>query len=98
MTNDAKFGMLVGVLGVVGASVFLAKPPVQSGAPETQSQQQISIQTALPANTPVANTTPVVHPQPEPGLAALPSTPVVRTRKDVEAKPTSRQSGADEEP
>ncbi|MBP3960521.1 hypothetical protein J8F10_35300 [Gemmata sp. G18] len=98
MTNDAKFGMLVGVLGVVGAAVFFAKPPAQPGAPDPQAKQQTSVQTALPANTPVATTTPVAHIQPDPGLAALPSTPVVRTRKDVEAQPTSRQSGSDEEP
>ena len=38
MTNDAKLGMLAGVLGVILAAVFLAKP-AQPVAAESQTKQ-----------------------------------------------------------
>lgn len=89
MTNDAKLGMLAGVLGVVVAAVFFAKQPPQPPGAEPHARQPPAAQVAPPA-APGA--------QPEAGLAALPSTPVPRTRKDVAARPTSRQAVADDEP
>lgn len=82
MTNDSKLGMLAGVLGVVVAAVFFAKQPAQPVAAEAQVAPTASAPGAPPDAVP----------------AALPSTPVARTRKDVDARPASRQSGADEEP
>ncbi len=86
MTNDSKLGMLAGVLGVVIAAMFFAKQPSQPVGAEPQAKQQ-------PAPTASAPGVP-----PEAGPAALPSTPVVRTRKEVDAKPASRQPNFDEEP
>lgn len=85
MTNDSKLGMLAGVLGVVVAAVFFAKQPAQPVAAESQTTQ-----VAPAASAPGA----------PPGVvpAALPSTPVARTRKDITAQPTSRQPVTDEEP
>lgn len=83
MTNDAKLGMLAGVLGVIVAAVLFANAP----PPTAQSQPS--------AAGPPAKEAPAT---PEASTAALPSTPVGRTRKDVDAQPASRQAGADEEP
>ncbi len=88
MTNDAKLGMLAGVLGVVIAAVFFTKPPPQP--PDAPAKPQ--------AAAPVANTPATPGAQPEAGLAALPSTPVPRTRKDVTGQSTSRRAMSDEEP
>ena len=95
MTNDAKLGMLAGVLGVIVAAVLFAHapPPSAQSRPgvEPQGKENAATQPASPANA-------------APGAlsgtntAALPSTPVARTRKDVDAQPTSRQGGMDEEP
>lgn len=96
MTNDAKLGMLTGVVGVLFAAVFLAKPPEPPAAPEPPAPAQAHAQPAAvpsaPANTPRAGAVASAAP------AAFPSTPVVRTRKDVAAQPTARRPLADEEP
>lgn len=96
MTNDAKLGMLVGVVGVVLAAVFFTKQPAQPVSAEPQAQVQ-------PVAVPSAPSVPVsaqaaLVPQADAAPARFPSTPVVRTRKEVPAQPTSRQSLADEEP
>jgi len=100
MTNDAKLGMLAGVIGVIVAAVFFTKQPPPPLTVEPQVKQPQALQTAMPTppsalGSPAATT--VVTP-PEARPAALPSTPVVRTRKDVDAQPTSRQPGIEEEP
>lgn len=99
MTNDAKLGMLAGVVGVLFAAVFLTKPPAQPAAPEPPAPAQAHAQ---PAAVPSVPSAPAVAPRAgavaSAAPAAFPSTPVVRTRKDVPAQPTSRQSLADEEP
>ncbi len=84
MTNDAKLGMLAGVLGVIVAAVLFANAP-----PPPTAQSQPSAAGAPTKEAPAT---------PEASTAALPSTPVGRTRKDVDAQPASRQAGADEEP
>lgn len=87
MTNDAKLGMLVGVLGVIVAAALFANsqppqaPQPQPGAPE-------------PARPAVATAAPEARKESPP----LASTPVVRTRKDIDAQPASRPTGTDEEP
>ena len=85
MTNDAKLGMLAGVLGVIVAAVLFANAP-----PPTAQSQPSAVGPPPTAAAPTAT--------PEASTAALPSTPVGRTRKDVDAQPASRQAGADEEP
>jgi hypothetical protein len=93
MTNDAKLGMLVGVLGVIVAAVLFtnASPPAQSqpSAAELPAQQKAVAPTVVTVAPP-----PEVKSEKEP----LPSTPVVRTRKEADAQPTSRPSGMEEEP
>ncbi len=89
MTNDAKLGMLAGVLGVIVAAVLFANAP----PPAAQSQPSAAV--PPPKDTP-ASPTAATSP-PEATTAALPSTPV-RTRKDVDAQSTSRQGGMEEEP
>lgn len=86
MKNDAKLGMLAGVLGVVIAAVFFANPHPPAEAP------------AKPPAAVAADPQAAPGAQPEAGVAALPSTPVPRPRKEVAAQPTSRQVGAEEEP
>jgi hypothetical protein len=91
MTNDAKLGMLVGVLGViVAAALFTNTPPVQSqpSAAEAPAQPKASAPT-------VANVAP---PEARGGSEPLASTPVARTRKEAAGQSTSRAAGADEEP
>ena len=95
MTNDAKLGMLVGVLGVIVAAVLFtnATPPAQSqpSAAEAPAQPKAAAPTVTTAAT-------VAPPQVKSDGDALPSTPVARTRKESDAQPTSRPSGAEEEP
>jgi hypothetical protein len=87
MKNDAKLGMLAGVLGVIVAAVLFANTP----PPTAQSQPGEANPSAKEKPAPPTATAP------EANTAALPSTPVARTRKDVEGQSTSRQAG-DEEP
>jgi hypothetical protein len=100
MTNDAKLGMVAGVVGVIIAAVLLsnAPPPAQSksgeGA-EPRPKEKLAAQHAQPG-TPPAAVTPASEPTPETNAAALPSTPVIRTRKDADAQPASRAGGMDE--
>lgn len=88
MTNDAKLGMLVGVLGVIVAAVLLTNPappvPSQPTAAEAPAQPKPAVATVAP-------------PEMRGGSESPASTPVARTRKEVEGQSTSR-SGADEEP
>jgi hypothetical protein len=89
MTNDAKLGMLAGVLGVVVAAVLFGNaPPPEAGA-GAASPEAAGLPQAPTAATPA-------RPPPEASAAALPATPVPRTRKDLDAQPASRS--ADEEP
>lgn len=99
MTNDAKLGMAAGVAGVIVAAVLLssAPPPAaqsKPGAgPNPPAEEKLAAQAQLQAGTP-----PPASPEPEANTASLLSTPVARTRKDVDAQPASRPGGAEEEP
>ena len=53
MTNDAKLGMLAGVLGVIVAAVTLANPPPQAA----QSPQGADAPPVQPRTAPTAHTT-----------------------------------------
>jgi hypothetical protein len=85
MPNDAKLGMLAGVCGVIVAAVMFAQPrPPPETPPGAKADSAQTVQPGAVANTPVA---------PEPA-----STPVVRTRKEVDGQPASRTNTPDEEP
>jgi len=94
MQNDAKLGLLAGVLGVIVAAVLSTHRP----APQTGTTIPEAAQTVAPKTA--AKATAEVKPKPdaiaiaEPGPAVLPtdlpSTPVVRTRKEPDATPASR--------
>jgi hypothetical protein len=101
MPNDAKLGMLAGVLGVLIAAVVLSQPPGQP------ANTPIDEKDAAPAGAAAA------HLPPAPGSVEPPSSPVARAkdkgsqaepaagsavRNDVDGQPTSRQGGADEGP
>ena len=86
MTNDAKLGMLTGVLGVVVAAVLFAQQPAAPSPPPAPD--------ASAADPTKEKATPAA----EPSTAALPSTPVVRAQKNLDAQPVSRATGSDDEP
>lgn len=85
MSNDAKLGMLAGVLGVIVAGVLSSRDP---DAPPNGAAKGPA-RAALPE-----------APAPRTASAAkeLPGTPVVRMRKETEAQPASRPTSADDEP
>jgi hypothetical protein len=91
MTNDAKLGMLAGVLGVIVAAVLFTNAP----PPTAQSRPGAVELPAQPKAAPPVAT--VAPPQARNASEPLASTPVARTRKEAEGQSTSR-SGADEEP
>ena len=100
MKNDAKLGMLAGVLGVLAAAVLFANvPPVPVPQPKgTATSAKEPAPKDRPAPTAATPAAPAPVTSPEVSTAALPSTPVGRTRKDVPAQPAARSGGADEEP
>jgi hypothetical protein len=93
MKNDAKLGMLAGVLGVIVAAVLFANapppPPVPANSVTPEARPP---PTAQPGLAETASTSPVAPETSD----ALPSTPVARTRKDVDAQPTGRGGGMEE--
>jgi hypothetical protein len=101
MTNDSKLGMAAGVAGVIVAAVLLSNnpPPAAQSKPGAglPPKEKLAGQPQLQAGTPPPVAVTPVAP-PEASDTALPSTPVARTRKDVDAQPASLASGADEEP
>jgi hypothetical protein len=89
--------MLAGVLGVIVAAVVFAKspPPSAESAPSRAAEQNAP--PAEPSNAPAP--TPTTAPgTAAPNTAALPSTPVARTRKETDGQPTSRSGAVEEEP
>ena len=91
MTNDAKLGMLVGVLGVVVAASLFAQP-----TPPSASEPPKPATAAVPVSTTVAAPTAVIAAEPPREAPVLASTPVVRTRKEPAAQTASRLSDAEE--
>jgi hypothetical protein len=94
MTNDAKLGLLVGVVGVVIASMMQVNRPPQPAAAAVASPT--SPRNAAPKPTPEPKVTvkPTTAAPDSPVPAVLPgeltSTPVVRTKKDPDAVPAGR--------
>lgn len=93
MTNDAKLGMLVGVVGVVVAAVLFGNP-----APPTPEPPAPAKAATVPASAPVATAASIAPSELPRDRPSLPTTPVVRTRKEADAQPTSRRPSDDEEP
>ena len=100
MPNDAKLGLLTGVLGVIVVAALSAQRPPQPAAVTATPP-------ATPAKTPEPPTSESPVPEPHPAAvesppepevlpAELPSTPVVRTRKEPDARPTSRTRNDDD--
>lgn len=106
MPNDAKLGLLVGVVGVVFVAVMSAKPlpqaptaanvpaPVQKAAASLRTEKPVA---PAPPDRPVVNLLAEAKPAVSDPLLApavlpteLPSTPVVRTTREPVATPTSR--------
>jgi hypothetical protein len=97
MKNDAKFGMLAGVLGVIVAAVIFANAPPPSAQSRPGATGPPAKDKPAPvAAAPNATNAPAASASPEVSTAALPSTPVGRTRKEVEGQSTSRQGGEEE--
>jgi hypothetical protein len=91
MPNDAKLGLLAGVLGVVLAYVLVNKPQQPpANPPKLASPKQAPEQDAI-----LPRTTTEPPPTPEKLPSDLGSTPVVRTKKELDATPTSRSSNKD---
>lgn len=102
MTNDAKLGMLAGVIGVVFAAVFLAKPPSPAELQVHAQPASVPAAPLVPASASAAGEGAPSGSPPETRSAARPSepvaTPVVRVRRDVPAVSVSRQPAFEEEP
>jgi len=108
MPNDAKLGLLVGVVGVIFVAVMsgnrLPRPQTAANVPSSV-QKTVNAKPAEKTVVAVVSDVkpePVHEPIPEPheAPAVLPmelaSTPVVRTKREPVATPTSRTRGDDD--
>ncbi len=101
MTNDAKLGLLVGVLGVIAAATIPVKSPAALGtansvssaaAVQPASKDQGSAAESQKSEGPTSH---IVAPALLP--ADLGTTAVVRSKKEVEGTTTARTSSGDVE-
>jgi hypothetical protein len=95
MPNDAKLGLLAGVLGVIVAAVVSADrqspaPATNTATPPKVVAKPPSKSDAAVAGQRTAPSSPAVLP------TELNSTPVVRTRKEPDATPASRARNDDD--
>jgi hypothetical protein len=94
MPNDAKLGLLAGVLGVLVAAVASVQRPTPPPGANTSPPPSAP---AKPAPKPDANAEPSGLPRTPAVLPTeLPSTPVVRTKKEPDATPASRARNDDD--
>ena len=91
MPNDAKLGLLAGVIGVIVVAVMSANRPQPATDPGVNTPDSPSTTAAKPAED--AKPAAPVARSPEPS-----STPVVRTKKEPEGTPTSRTPMDDIDP
>ena len=94
MPNDAKLGLLTGVLGVILAATIPVKSPAALGTANnttsaTSSQPSPKSAGNIAASKKTEGSTNEIAP-PAVLPADLGTTPVVRTKKDVEATTTAR--------
>jgi hypothetical protein len=88
MQNDAKLGLLAGVVGVIIAATISGKTPPPAGTVSGSATQSSStVNTNAKANE-------IAVPAVVPGELA--TTPVAQTKKKVEALTTSRTTQEDE--
>jgi hypothetical protein len=92
MPNDAKLGLLAGVVGVVLAYLVLVNKPQQ---PPVTPPKQLNPTPAPEQNTSPPKPTTESASTPEKLPTTLGSTPVVRTKKELDATPTSRSPNKD---
>lgn len=96
MPNDAKLGLLVGVIGVIAVAVVSANRPAPAHAPSTAapvaSATISSIIVAPKEKSSVAASTPGAQ------ATAPVSTPISRTRTEPTGKPASRTPMDDIDP
>jgi hypothetical protein len=91
MPNDAKLGLLVGVIGVImAASLSLSRPPTHWQLPpktsaDVRSSPAVESTSQLPSSPIARSSEPV-------------TTPTIRTKPDVDARPASRQPDEDINP
>jgi hypothetical protein len=93
MPNDAKLGLLAGVVGVIIAATITGKSPTSLGTAISTPSVASPQPSAALKNHAKANdvATPALLP------AELSTTPVVRTKPDVEATATARTARKNEE-
>jgi hypothetical protein len=90
MKNDAKLGLLAGVIGVIVSAVLCAGNRQAISSRSAPGGGQAVAEAAAPAAGLPAMS--------QAGTAALPSTSVIRTRREAGAQPASRAGRNDEEP
>ena len=100
MPNDAKLGLLVGVLGVIIASLVTVQrpplgPPRASAAPPSAAAKSLAKPAPMP--TPAASVDPAGSRAPAELPVDLTSTPVVRTKRDTDATPAARTPTRDDD-
>ena len=86
MQNDAKLGLLAGVLGVIVAATISGKSPSALNTPTAPSSAASKSSPAALAQGRINEAAPAALP------TDLNTTPVSRTQKDVQAIATARQS------
>ena len=96
MPNDAKLGLLAGVLGVIVAAVVSVDRP--SPAPAANAPTPPRAVAKPPMESHVAEARQPVAPPTSPAVLPtdLNSTPVVRTRKEPDATPAGRARNDDD--
>ncbi len=97
MPNDAKLGLLVGVVGVIVVALMSVGKPTNTGTPT--SAVSTGVQSSIPAAAPPipeAASPPERQPsRPVARPTELANTPVPRLRKEPEGTPTSRSRNDD---
>ncbi|MCE9560707.1 MAG: hypothetical protein K8U57_01505 [Planctomycetes bacterium] len=104
MPNDAKLGLFVGVVGVIAVAVLSANrhphPQTAANVPSSVQKSAIAKPVEKMSVALVADAKPDPIPEPHEAPAVLPlelpSTPVVRTKREPVATPTSRTRGDDD--
>lgn len=86
MQNDAKFGLLAGVIGVVVVAVMSANQPPAASNPGAGAKAEPVVAKKADEAKPAA--TVAIAPEPT-------TSPVIRTRKELDGTAASRGKGDD---
>ena len=87
MPNDAKLGLLVGVIGVIAVAVLSSNRP----APAIPNEATVPVASAPATNSPRDQPAAAVASTP----AEKPAAPVVRTRNEPDGTPAGRAAKDD---